>query len=157
MTVSQAIRVSLQLDLADIDQLKTLPGLAGAQVHIRHAPASLSLETLRIVALRQLGLSPAESRVFLKLTEQGFASKAELHAATADTGVAMTSIKIVDVTMYHLRKKLSSHGITIRTVHRQGYQLEQDSQDKVHDLLTGISAAPIAGQNHNELLEDAKK
>src|SRR5258705_9642272 len=82
------------------------------------APPLRSSNESSLVAIccQLLALTPAESRMFVWLVKHGLASKEELHVAMSPGGDPVTGIKIVDVIIYRLRKKLTQHGIRIHTI-----------------------------------------
>lgn len=69
-------------------------------------------------------LTAAEARLFAFLTTREVATKeaimSALYSLRADAG---PEIKIVDVFICKMRKKLTCHGVDIRTVWGQGYSL----------------------------------
>src|SRR5262249_16160350 len=78
-----------------------------------------------------LKLTRAESRAFVKLVKHNPVTREELHAAISHA----TEMKIVDVIIYRLRKKLSRHGIKIDTIYGLGYRLHKDARDKIRQIL----------------------
>jgi hypothetical protein len=152
MTSPQAVRVQLQLDLADVGLLERL-GLTGAHIHVHPTPAPPSPETVRSFVLQQvLRLSPAESRTLLKLLERGSATRKELHEAMSPSGVPATNIKLVDVRIHKMRQKLAPHDVKIKNVWGTGYQIDQGSQARINKLL----AEAEVGSVQHELLQGKK-
>ena len=78
-----------------------------------------------------LKLAPIESRAFVKLIKHDFVSREELHAAISHD----TDIKIVDVVIYRLRRKLLRHRIEIHTIRKLGYRLHQNARDRIRKIL----------------------
>jgi hypothetical protein len=136
MTLPQPVRVQLQIDLADIGLLQSLPGLAGATVNVYQAPPPPDPGTVRSFMLQQaLGLTQAEARTLLKLLERGSATREELHRAMSPTGVPVTNIKLVDARISNLRKKLAPHKVEIINIHGQGFKLDKNGAGKIQKLL----------------------
>lgn len=70
-------------------------------------------------------LTPSEARVFAHLTTRDLCTKASIMAAMYSDRIDVEpEIKIVDVFICKMRRKLKPFGITIRTVWGQGYGLE---------------------------------
>jgi DNA-binding winged helix-turn-helix (wHTH) protein len=70
-------------------------------------------------------------------------------------GDPVSNIKIVDVVICRLRRKLRPHNIAIVTIHGQGFQLAKDARDRIRRILAEhgedlISAAtPPVDQANN--------
>jgi DNA-binding response OmpR family regulator len=82
-----------------------------------------------------LGLTRAESRAFVKLVKHDHVTKRELHRALSHNNNPVTGIKIVDVTVSHLRKKVALHNIEVITVRGVGFRLAEDARDRIRRLL----------------------
>ena len=79
----------------------------------------------------ELNLTPMEARLLeaLMRTPKGsVATKERLHGAMADADEPDTQIKIVDVIVCKVRKKLSARGLKINTHWGRGYSLSPDSR-----------------------------
>lgn len=90
------------------------------------------------------GLTGSESRLMSMLLQRGFATKEQLLiAVTSDvTGNKVPEIKIVDVYICKMRKKLAPFGIVIETTWGRGYNLDEENRDKVRLYLkTGRKGA----------------
>jgi len=101
-----------------------------------------------------LQLPPAEARVLMKLVKHDHATKQEVHTAIAD-GNPASDIKIVDVIICNLRKKLASHGVKIVTIWGLGFKLEKSSREKLREILNAhgedvIAATTPADRTKNE-------
>jgi len=82
------------------------------------------------ICRQQLKLTPAEGRAFMKLVGQDNVTREELHAAICSDA----QIKIVDVIISKLRKKLARHGIKIETLWATGYALHKTGRDKIRKI-----------------------
>jgi two-component system cell cycle response regulator CtrA len=83
------------------------------------------------------GLTGSESRVLSVLFQRGMATKEQLLIAVTNdvTGNKQPEIKIVDVYICKMRKKLEPFGIVIETVWGRGYNLDHDNRDRVRGYL----------------------
>lgn len=83
-----------------------------------------------------LRLTGSEARVFGILMKREIATKetvmAGLYSDRADDNV---EIKIVDVFICKLRKKLQSFALPVETVRGQGYRLTPETKEKVRHLM----------------------
>jgi two-component system cell cycle response regulator CtrA len=91
------------------------------------------------------GLTAHEAKLFGVLLKRELVSKdtamTALYGLRAD--VEEVEIKIIDVFICKIRKKLESFGITIETVWGQGYRLSAQARDKANSYLEkadGVSA-----------------
>ena len=87
-----------------------------------------------------LKLAPIESRAFVKLVKHDHVTREELHAAISHD----TEIKIVDVVIYRLRRKLARHRIEIHTIRKLGYRLHKNARDKIRRILAGYGEEIIS-------------
>jgi two-component system, cell cycle response regulator CtrA len=71
----------------------------------------------------EFGLTGAEARVFAHLASRDFATKQSLMLALYGDRPEEPEIKIVDVFVCKLRKKIARFGVSIETVWGQGYRL----------------------------------
>jgi hypothetical protein len=71
------------------------------------------------------GLTFGEACMLLPLLKQTHASKEELHVAISLDGKPVTNIKIVDVMLTRLRRKLAPHGVKIGNIYGVGYRLPE--------------------------------
>src|SRR5262245_34092724 len=92
----------------------------GRLVILRTTPASPNdPRTPLLIALNQLfKLTLAEGRALVELMEHGYVSREALHTATSPDGNPVSKIKVIDVIICTLRRKLNGHGIKIVTVYR---------------------------------------
>ena len=91
----------------------------------------------------QLSLTTAEARVLGVLTQKGFATKDALMSAlywNRPDG-DMPEIKIVDVFICKLRKKLTRFDLPIETVRGQGYRLTDETRQRVRNMMPKRMAA----------------
>ena len=85
------------------------------------------------------GLTPAETRIVCALMARDVCSKEHLLAVAHDGRTdEPPEIKIVDVFICKVRKKLVPHGITISTLWGAGYRL--DDRDGVKARALGVRA-----------------
>jgi DNA-binding response OmpR family regulator len=80
-------------------------------------------------------LTPAEARAFVQLVKHEQVAKTDLHAAISAAGKPPTNVKIVDVVVGQLRKKLGPHGIQIDVIYGWGFKLADGARDRVRKLL----------------------
>lgn len=78
-------------------------------------------------------LTGSEAKVLSMLVQRGFASKEQLLIACTNdvTGNKVPEIKIVDVYICKIRRKLEKFGIVIETAWGRGYNLDADNRAKV--------------------------
>lgn len=84
-----------------------------------------------------LGLTPSEARVLgILMKRTGGATKTQImHAPYADRPDAdEAQVKIVDVFVCKMRRKLGRFGVGIATVHGQGYILTADGRKKLEAM-----------------------
>ncbi len=87
---------------------------------------------------RKLKTTKLESRILLVFLRRGHATRDQLHMAVeANRGNPdeETDIKIVDVVVCKLRKKLNQFGLILRTVHSIGYEMSEEYRDKAWKIL----------------------
>jgi hypothetical protein len=90
------------------------------------APPQRDVDATRIAALSlAFGLGRGEARILAYLLTYGFASASEL---CAQRGVTAGSLRVF-ITL--LRRKLKPCGAVIRTLPRQGYDLDRKSRAKI--------------------------
>jgi len=109
------------------DRIETLERDAG--LHVRLPPG--------------LGLTAHESRVFLALLKRDVCSKEQLMNAAYDLlyDGDLPGIKIIDVFICKIRKKLKPHGIAINTVWGQGFYLTAEARQRANDMIATFNAA----------------
>lgn len=98
------------------------------------------------------GLTGSEARLLSMLVQRGFATKEQLLiAATNDvTGNKVPDIKIVDVYVCKIRRKLEKFDITIETSWGRGYNLTAENRAKV-----GIYLNAASGDGHGTFQQSA--
>jgi DNA-binding response OmpR family regulator len=87
------------------------------------------------VCCQALGLSLAESRLFVVLLKFDHATKADLHRALAPNGGPVPTVKAVGVTVHFLRRKLAPFGVEVINTYGVGYRLAQGARDRTRKLL----------------------
>lgn len=68
-------------------------------------------------------LTPKEAAMLSHLTTREIASKESLYGVLYSGSLEQPDIKIIDVFICKLRKKLSPHGVEVKTVWGRGYSL----------------------------------
>jgi len=87
---------------------------------------------------RKLKTTKLESRILLVLLRRGHASREQLHMAVEDNRGnpdEETDIKIVDVVVCKLRKKLAPLGLKMNTIHSIGYEMSEEYRNKAWELI----------------------
>ena len=97
-------------------------------------------EAMHLVVMQLFGLTPSGARVLVKLLEKNHVSREALHIALSRTTDPVSDIKIVDVAICSLRKRLEKFGIEIVTLWGYGFQLPAEHRRRVMDLI--LAAAP---------------
>ena len=78
----------------------------------------------------EFGLTPAEEKILAALMSRDMATKVYLHQALADaSGFCAAEIKIVDVYICKLRKKLNPFGVPVQTHWGRGYSISNQARD----------------------------
>jgi two-component system cell cycle response regulator CtrA len=124
-------------DVVEMIRAAKSQGLTIMVLPSRHRPELPPTTGLRLL----LGLRPAESRALAALVQQGYASRAALHAAMFYN--PMSSLKSVDVTICKLRQRLRPHGIAVDTIWGSGYRLAEDSRMRIRELLADHGADSV--------------
>jgi DNA-binding response OmpR family regulator len=88
--------------------------------------------SLVAICSQLLTLTPAESRVLVKLVKHKIVPREDLRAVM---GAAATGSTVVNVVVCRLRKKFAPHGIKIITAWGYGFQLPEDARDRVRKIL----------------------
>ncbi|MCX5570602.1 helix-turn-helix domain-containing protein [Kaistia sp. K-TC2] len=90
-----------------------------------------------------LGLTPHEARVFLALLKRDVCSKEQLMNAAYDLlhDGELPAIKIIDVFICKIRRKLKPHDISIGTLWGRGYYLDAEARQRANDMITTFNAA----------------
>jgi DNA-binding response OmpR family regulator len=97
------------------------------------APPLRTDSSLVAVCCQALGLTLAESRVFVTLLKYDHVTKADLHAAQRSGGGGQ--VKAVGVTVHWLRKKLAHYDIEVVNIYGLGYRLATGARDRTRKLL----------------------
>jgi hypothetical protein len=84
---------------------------------------------------RMFGLTSTESRAFTEILRRTDVTKEQIHSAMSDESPPRSHVKIVDVIMCKMRRKLRRHNITIETLWGRGYAMPQASKDVIRGLL----------------------
>ena len=121
----EAVEAENDMLRAKVDQLEELLGL--------HFPSPFSF-TLTGQEMRVFGVLMKREVATKEMIMQGLYS----HRPQDDE----VEIRIVDVFICKIRKKLAPHGVAIETVWGHGYRLTQDTKAKVRGIMAqeGIAA-----------------
>lgn len=97
-------------------------------------------DTMRIACAQQFKTSRLETYMLMQLLRREHATKQQLHRVVEDNRPSPgtkdeTDIKMVDVIICKLRKKLLSHNITVETVWGLGYLLKPDQRARCLEIL----------------------
>jgi hypothetical protein len=89
------------------------------------------------------------------LLKHDHVSKEDLHAAIANKDNPTTKIRVVDVVIHKLRKKLVPYGIEITNLHSFGFNISESARDKIRKILAGyggdiVLAATSRGEEAHE-------
>lgn len=87
---------------------------------------------------RVLHTTRLQTTVLLRLMRRGKCTKEMIHEAIENNRgnpAEPTSAKLIDVVIFHLRRKLRQFDVSIETVHAIGYSLSDESRDKIYALL----------------------
>jgi two-component system cell cycle response regulator CtrA len=88
-----------------------------------------------------LGLTPTEARLFGLLVSREQATKAQMLAAIEKPGADdAPEIKIVDVLVCKVRKKIALFGLSIETVWGHGYRMPPLSRERAKALIERAAA-----------------
>lgn len=110
-------------------------------------PLEVEDDHLNMLTIRRFGLTASEARMFTALLRRPEMTKAQLHRNTqgyeGGTHKDPTALKIVDVFIHKIRKKLEkvSLGITIETIWGKGYAMGPMSKAEAYKLL-GVHDKP---------------
>ena len=147
-TPSSDLREQLHEALSDgrLLELPSMTGRPGCPKDQRALQISRMVrenrEALHLVAMQLFSLTPSGARVLVKLLETEHASREALHVALVATSDPASDIKIVDVAICSLRKRLEKFGIEIVTLWAYGFQLSSEHRRRAMDLI--LAAAPPA-------------
>lgn len=88
-----------------------------------------------------LGLTQQEARLFGALVKRGRATNEQLLTAVSlTTADDMPQMKLVDVLVCKVRKKIRPFGIQIATIWGAGYELPEASRERAKDLCKEVAA-----------------
>ena len=97
-------------------------------------------DNLFIQCAKALKTTKLETSVLTVLLRRGHADRDQLHKAVEDNRGHQndpTDIKIVDVVICKMRKKLAVHGLKITTIHSIGYEMSEADRQKAWALIRG--------------------
>lgn len=90
---------------------------------------------MRLDAPLEFGLTPTEARLFGLLTRVEMATKDRIMFALYASRIdAEPEIKIVDVLVHHIRKKVEPFGITIETLWGTGYRMPPEAKARAGEF-----------------------
>lgn len=104
---------------ADNDQLR----IRIAELERVVAKLSATSEFVALTPVAEFGFTPSEAAIFGRLAATGFASNDDLLAVCRGKGDAKPKIKIIDVYICKIRKKVERFDIVIETLHGRGYKI----------------------------------
>lgn len=96
--------------------------------------------TLRLACAAVFKMTRLQATVFVALLHRPEISKEQVHSAieaTRPANAEPTDHKMIDVVICHIRKKIQSHGVTLKTVWGLGYMLAPEEREKALALLAG--------------------
>jgi hypothetical protein len=151
----------------DADELAEIIKEAGKRGHIvilpnpeqlaeqRRAEAAPPSRTeVLVTACRTaFGLSRSEARAFVPLLEHAYATTRDLHRAIAREENPTTTIKIVNVVLAAVRKKIAP--IKIENIHGVGFKLAANARDRIAKKLAkyGADIPTSEGNSQSEAAE----
>lgn len=101
-------------------------------------------EELKTALTRFFRTSPLEAAMFTLLLRRDEVTKVQLHSvieACRDPQKETTEIKMVDVMICKLRKKLIAHNVKIETMWGTGYYISKEHRREIYQLLLGMKAS----------------
>jgi hypothetical protein len=127
-------------------------------------PAFDEAETFKFACARCFKATPQEAAILATLLKRRECTKEQLHVAIEQgrSGESQknspTAIKIIDVFICKLRKKLTPHNIKIETVWSQGYMISAENRERAINMLNeyaGEHVDAIAASLQKTLRETA--
>lgn len=94
-------------------------------------PAAVSDDRMPDVCIRLFKLTPHEAKLMVALLKRTEASKEQLLELIYGLTEDLPEIKIIDVFICKLRKKLKVFGIEVHTLWGRGYFIEQDTRRRI--------------------------
>lgn len=96
-------------------------------------------EQLRSLCMRMFKVTRQQSAVLSLLLRRNEMTKAQIHTVLLENrpsgGGEVTTEKMVDVVVFHIRKKLKPHNITVETLWGTGYSIPHTSRARAIALL----------------------
>jgi two-component system cell cycle response regulator CtrA len=118
--------------------------LEAENLALRDRVAMLERDLMGTVSLPPvLGLTRQEERIFLVLLHRDVCSKEQLMIGAYDQlhEGDLPHIKIIDVFICKLRKKLKPHGIAIDTHWGRGFSLPPDAKRRANEVIAAFNTA----------------
>lgn len=103
----------------------------------QHKPQEDDKEAIMRMA-RKLKTTKLESSILLVVLRRGSATREQLHVAVENNRGNpddITDIKIVDVAVCKLRKKLVPLGLKLITIHSIGYEMDEANRAKAWEMI----------------------
>jgi len=122
---------------ADNDRLR----LRVADLEAQVAKLSSTPEFTITTPSAEFGFTPSEAGVFARLVATGFASNEDLLAMAKGKGASAPKMKVIDVYICKIRKKVERFDIVIETLHGRGYRIPAESLQKVAKIQAGTQLA----------------
>lgn len=94
--------------------------------------------TLQMMCSSFFKLTPLQAAVFATIIRRPSVTKSQLHQAienNRDANQDPTDLKMVDVVVCHIRKKVKSYQLTIDTIWGIGYSMDREVRDRAMGLL----------------------
>lgn len=118
--------------------------LEAENVLLRDRVATLERDLMATVPLPPgLGLTPQEERIFLMLLRRDACTKEQLMNGAYDHHHEgdLPHIKIIDVFICKLRKKMKIHDVAINTLWGRGYSMSPAAKQRATAMIDAFNAA----------------
>jgi len=122
---------------ADNDRLR----LRIAELEAQVSKLSDEMGVVAMTPVAAFKFTPSESNIFGRLAANGYASNADLLAVACGKSGRKPQIKIVDVYICKIRKKIEPFDIVIETLHGRGYRIGPEGLAKIAAIQSGTEIA----------------
>lgn len=112
-----------------------------AELEAEVAKLSATSEFVAMTPVAAFKFTPSEQGIFARLVASGFASNKDLLACASGKGTRAPKMKIVDVYICKIRKKVERFDIVIETLHGRGYKIGPDSMAQIAAVQAGTHRA----------------
>lgn len=117
----------------------------------RRVTSDMTDEEIVFNCMRTFGLTRLHACFLSVLMRRNEVSKAQLHSIIENCRRQPqnreTDIKMVDVVLCHLRKRIKPHGLVIKTLHSSGYYMEPEFRKKTQDILLARLNGDTSGEH----------